>query len=42
MRRIIPALAIAGASFAAFALSLPGGRSDDCDDFNFRGCGWPL
>ena len=42
MRRIILALAIAGASFAALALSPPGGHSDDYDDYNSRGCGWPL
>jgi hypothetical protein len=39
MRRIILALAIAGASFAAFALPPPGGLADD---YNSRGCGWPL
>jgi hypothetical protein len=39
MKRIILALAIAGASFAAFALPPPVGHPDD---YNFRGCGWPL
>ena len=39
MRRIILALAIAGASCAAFALPPPGGQFDD---YNSRGCGWPL
>jgi hypothetical protein len=39
MRRIILALAIAGTSLAAFALPPPGGHSDD---YNSRGCGWPL
>ncbi len=39
MKRVILALAIAGASFAAFALSPPG---EHADDYNSRGCGWPL
>ncbi|MGE5140194.1 MAG: hypothetical protein ACM3JD_12085 [Rudaea sp.] len=39
MRRIILALVIAGASCAAFALPALGGASND---YNSRGCGWPL
>ena len=39
MKRIILTLAIAGASFAAFALPPLGGAADD---FNDRNCGWPI